>query len=224
MKTRDGVRLDADVYRPDGPRPYPVLLMRQPYGRAIASTVTYAHPSWYARHGYIVVVQDVRVRGSSEGEFDLLAAERADGFDTVEWAARLPGKRGHGRHVRLLLPGHNPAHGRGREAAGPAGDLPRDGGLGFARGHGLRERRVPAPERDGVGHPAGGRDRAPARRRGRLPGAPRRLPQRAGVGGHARTPGRARPVRPGHPLPPLPPPPAPPPLLAPPLPAPHPPP
>jgi len=94
MKTRDGVRLDADVYRPDGSRPYPVLLMRQPYGRAIASTVTYAHPSWYARHGYIVVVQDVRGRGSSEGEFDLLAAERADGFDTVEWAARLPGSTG----------------------------------------------------------------------------------------------------------------------------------
>ncbi len=94
MKTRDGVRLDADVYRPDGPWPYPILLMRQPYGRAIASTVTYAHPSWYARHGYIVVVQDVRGRGSSEGEFDLLATERADGFDTVEWAARLPGGTG----------------------------------------------------------------------------------------------------------------------------------
>jgi len=56
MKTRDGVRLDADVYRPDGSGPYPILLMRQPYGRAIASTVTYAHPSWNARHGYIVVV------------------------------------------------------------------------------------------------------------------------------------------------------------------------
>ena len=37
-----------------------VLLMWQPYGRAIASTVVYAHPSWYAAHGYIVVIQDVR--------------------------------------------------------------------------------------------------------------------------------------------------------------------
>ncbi|MEH2107591.1 MAG: hypothetical protein V7K43_15370 [Nostoc sp.] len=30
--------------------------MRQPYGRAIASTVVYAHPTWYAAHGYIVVI------------------------------------------------------------------------------------------------------------------------------------------------------------------------
>jgi putative CocE/NonD family hydrolase len=94
MRTRDGVRLDADVYRPDGGGDYPVLLMRQPYGRAIASTVVYAHPTWYARHGYIVVVQDVRGRGTSEGEFDLLAREREDGFDAVEWAARLPGSTG----------------------------------------------------------------------------------------------------------------------------------
>ncbi|HBE31876.1 MAG TPA: hypothetical protein DD990_11235, partial [Cyanobacteria bacterium UBA11368] len=34
MVTRDGVRLDADVYRPDEEGTYPVLLMRQPYGRA----------------------------------------------------------------------------------------------------------------------------------------------------------------------------------------------
>ncbi|MEY3962940.1 MAG: hypothetical protein RLZZ106_195, partial [Cyanobacteriota bacterium] len=39
--------------------------MRQPYGRAIASTVTYAHPQWYAQHGFAVVVQDVRGRGDS---------------------------------------------------------------------------------------------------------------------------------------------------------------
>ena len=60
MLTRDRVRLDADIYRPDAEGDFPVLLMRQPYGRAIASTVVYAHPSWYAAHGYIVVIQDVR--------------------------------------------------------------------------------------------------------------------------------------------------------------------
>ncbi|MFP4009660.1 MAG: CocE/NonD family hydrolase, partial [Spirulinaceae cyanobacterium] len=32
MQTRDGVRLDADVYRPETDTPLPVLLMRQPYG------------------------------------------------------------------------------------------------------------------------------------------------------------------------------------------------
>ncbi|MBD2577014.1 CocE/NonD family hydrolase [Oscillatoria sp. FACHB-1406] len=94
MKTRDGVRLDADIYRPDSNERFPVLLMRQPYGRAIASTVVYAHPQWYASQGYIVVVQDVRGRGTSEGEFELFAREVEDGFDSVEWAAQLPGSTG----------------------------------------------------------------------------------------------------------------------------------
>ena len=90
MHTRDGVRLDADVYVPEGEGPFPVLLMRQPYGRAIASTIVYAHPRWYAAHGYIVAIQDVRGRGTSEGTFSLFAHEVADGEDTVKWAAQLP--------------------------------------------------------------------------------------------------------------------------------------
>ena len=94
MRTRDGVRLDADVYLPSGEGPFPVLLMRQPYGRRIASTVTYAHPSWYAAHGYMVVIQDVRGRGTSEGEFEPFVNERDDGEDTLEWAANLPGGNG----------------------------------------------------------------------------------------------------------------------------------
>jgi len=94
METRDRTRLDADVYYPDAPGNFPVLLMRQPYGRAIASTVVYAHPSWYAAHGYIVVIQDVRGRGSSEGEFDLFTHEIDDGYDTVAWAATLPHSTG----------------------------------------------------------------------------------------------------------------------------------
>src|ERR1700724_3274500 len=93
-RTRDGVRLDADLYRPDGKGPFPVLLMRQPYGRQIASTICYAHPSWYAEHGYIVVVQDVRGRGTSEGAFRLFADDIADGEDAIAWAAALPGASG----------------------------------------------------------------------------------------------------------------------------------
>ncbi|MBW4465480.1 MAG: CocE/NonD family hydrolase [Pegethrix bostrychoides GSE-TBD4-15B] len=98
MQTRDGLRLDADLYMPDSApdclESFPVLLMRQPYGRAIASTVVYAHPSWYAAQGYIVVIQDVRGRGSSEGEFDLFAHEISDGEDAVNWAAGLPQSTG----------------------------------------------------------------------------------------------------------------------------------
>jgi uncharacterized protein len=94
MTTRDGVRLDADIYYPDIDGTFPVLLMRQPYGRAIASTVVYAHPAWYAAHGYIVVIQDVRGRGSSAGRFRLFETEIEDGADTVAWAAQLPGSSG----------------------------------------------------------------------------------------------------------------------------------
>jgi uncharacterized protein len=94
MLTRDGVRLDADVYRPRAGGPFPVLLMRMPYGRQIASTICYAHPSWYADQGYIVVIQDVRGRGTSQGKFRLFADDVADGADTIAWAASLPGSSG----------------------------------------------------------------------------------------------------------------------------------
>lgn len=94
MTTRDGVRLDADVFRPATGGPYPVLLMRQAYGRGIASTICYAHPAWYAARGYIVVIQDIRGRGTSEGFFTIAEHELNDGVDTIAWAARLPGTTG----------------------------------------------------------------------------------------------------------------------------------
>lgn len=91
---RDGARLLADIYRPAGAGPWPVLLMRQPYGRDIASTVVYAHPTWFARRGFMVAVQDVRGRGDSEGEFYPFRNEASDGYDTVMWCAALPGSNG----------------------------------------------------------------------------------------------------------------------------------
>ena len=92
--TRDHVRLDADLYYPDRLGEFPVLLMRQPYGRKIASTVVYAHPSWYASQGYLVVIQDVRGRGTSQGEFKLFENEIEDGLETINWAAQLPQSNG----------------------------------------------------------------------------------------------------------------------------------
>ncbi|WP_024706623.1 CocE/NonD family hydrolase [Martelella sp. AD-3] len=94
LTLKDGVALAADVYRPPGEGDWPVLLMRQPYGKAIASTVVLAHPSWYARHGYLVVVQDVRGMGASEGDFDCLRQELSDGAETVDWARGLEGANG----------------------------------------------------------------------------------------------------------------------------------
>ena len=94
MRTRDGTRLDADLWAPEAPGRFPVLLMRQPYGRRIASTLVYAHPAWYASQGYLVAVQDVRGSGTSEGEFRLFADEESDGAEAVAWATDLPGSNG----------------------------------------------------------------------------------------------------------------------------------
>jgi putative CocE/NonD family hydrolase len=81
----DGVALVSDHYYPPGPGPHPTLLMRQPYGRDIASTVVYAHPVWFAAHGYNVVIQDVRGRGDSQGEFYPFRNEGRDGAETIRW-------------------------------------------------------------------------------------------------------------------------------------------
>jgi putative CocE/NonD family hydrolase len=71
-------------------RQQPTLLMRQPYGRDIASTVVYAHPVWFARRGYNVVIQDVRGRGGSEGEFYPFRHEGRDGAETIAWLRSRP--------------------------------------------------------------------------------------------------------------------------------------
>lgn len=79
----DGIVLYADHYYPPGSGPHPTLLMRQPYGRDIASTVVYAHPAFFARSGYNVVIQNVRGRGDSEGEFYPFRHEARDGAETI---------------------------------------------------------------------------------------------------------------------------------------------
>ncbi|WP_420324907.1 CocE/NonD family hydrolase [Mameliella sp.] len=94
LRLKDGTLLVADTWRPDTQDTLPVLLMRQPYGRAIASTVTLAHPAWYAARGYVVTVQDVRGTGDSEGDFDALVNEAEDGAETLDWARDLPGSNG----------------------------------------------------------------------------------------------------------------------------------
>jgi uncharacterized protein len=93
-RMRDGVELVSDHYYPPQPSPQPTLLMRQPYGREIASTVVYAHPVWFARQGYNVVIQDVRGRGDSEGEFYPFRNEGADGADTIAWLRARPESNG----------------------------------------------------------------------------------------------------------------------------------
>lgn len=93
-RMRDGTVLYSDVYRPAGEGPWPVLLMRHPYDKTQAQNICYAHPAWYACHGYLVVIQDCRGRWLSEGEWYPFKYEETDGIDTVLWAAGLPGSNG----------------------------------------------------------------------------------------------------------------------------------
>jgi putative CocE/NonD family hydrolase len=90
----DGTILRSDHYYPVQPGPHPTLLMRQPYGRDIASTVVYAHPAWFARRGYNVVIQDVRGRGTSTGDFYPFRHEGRDGAETIAWLRSRPESNG----------------------------------------------------------------------------------------------------------------------------------
>ncbi len=88
---RDGVRLAADIYRPDSPGRFPALVTRGPYGKD-GYADNQEHSSWFfPQRGYVVVSQDCRARFDSDGDYyDPLFQEGQDGYDTVEWAARQP--------------------------------------------------------------------------------------------------------------------------------------
>ncbi len=91
---RDGTTLRANVYRPDGEGSWPVLLTRLPYGKDLPIAGSVLDPVQAARRGYVVVVQDTRGRFRSEGEWEPMEHEAEDGFDTIAWAAGLPGASG----------------------------------------------------------------------------------------------------------------------------------
>lgn len=85
---RDGTTLYGDVYRPAGPGPYPALLTRTPYDKAVRGATPFVLRA--ATAGYAVVVQDVRGRFTSEGDFQAFVNERQDGYDTIDWLAGQP--------------------------------------------------------------------------------------------------------------------------------------
>jgi uncharacterized protein len=87
---RDGVTLRANIYRPVGEGPWPVLLTRLPYGKDFPLGTAAMDPVQVARRGYVVIVQDTRGRMASEGEWVPFIHEAEDGVDTVAWAAQLP--------------------------------------------------------------------------------------------------------------------------------------
>jgi uncharacterized protein len=90
VKMRDGVTLRADIYRPKEDGKFPVLLERTPYDKNGERTFGLMA----AARGYVVIIQDVRGRYTSEGQWYTFRHESNDGYDTIEWAAALPYSNG----------------------------------------------------------------------------------------------------------------------------------
>ncbi len=101
---RDGVVLRADVLLPQQEGRFPVLIYRTPYGKepALKEYTTFQHA---VERGYAVVVQDVRGRYASAGEFRPYQNEGRDGYDTIEWAAQQPWSTGAIGTFGLSYPG-----------------------------------------------------------------------------------------------------------------------
>src|ERR1041385_5139753 len=84
MPLRDGVQLNATVFKPkDQKDPLPVIFTLTPY---IADSYT-DRAMYFAQHGYVYALVDVRGRGNSGGKFEPFANEGRDGHDVVEWLA-----------------------------------------------------------------------------------------------------------------------------------------
>jgi uncharacterized protein len=83
---RDGTVTRAEAWVPDGP-PGPAILVRTPYLRGTAAPSPVVDVRLATERGYCVVLQDVRGRGGSEGEFEPFVNEEADGADSIAWLA-----------------------------------------------------------------------------------------------------------------------------------------
>ena len=85
---RDGVTTYADVFRPSAEGRVPTLLQRTPYDKSAPANRTGTLDAIRAAsHGFAVVVQDVRGRYTSEGDFYTFFNEINDGRDSIEWVA-----------------------------------------------------------------------------------------------------------------------------------------
>jgi putative CocE/NonD family hydrolase len=84
---RDGIHLNATVYQPHGQKePLPVIFTFTPY---IGDSYT-ERAIYFAHHGYVYALVDVRGRGNSEGEFEPFVNEGRDGYEVTEWLAKQP--------------------------------------------------------------------------------------------------------------------------------------
>lgn len=90
---RDGVKLHAEVFRPEGVERAPTVLVRNPY--LPLRTLERLQCRVLTRYGYACVLQDVRGQMDSEGEWEPIVHERDDGLDTLAWLVKQPFVDGH---------------------------------------------------------------------------------------------------------------------------------
>ena len=163
--------LAANIFRPKGEGPFPVILMRTPYGKLDDK---FGEAKRYTTAGYAMVVQDCRGRGKSDGVWDPFRYDVQDGYDTQEWIGHQPWCNGSigtaggsyvgwtqwapapkaSRYLKAMV-----AHRALRQLLRPR----------------LQRRRVSARPPDGLGHSASAASRSP---RKRLQEAFRHLPLR----------------------------------------------
>ncbi|MDB5463897.1 MAG: hypothetical protein JWP23_2286, partial [Phenylobacterium sp.] len=103
---RDGVKLAANVFKPAGTGPWPVVMTRTPYlkdGRidkehdpdgSKRREALVKQAKHYTDAGFVYVLQDVRGKGRSQGFYAAFENDVEDGYDSVEWAAARPWSNG----------------------------------------------------------------------------------------------------------------------------------
>jgi predicted acyl esterase len=103
---RDGTKLAANVFKPAGVGPWPVVMTRTPYlkdgridkehdpdgSKMRAGLVKQARH--YTDAGYVFVLQDTRGKGRSQGFYAAFENDVEDGYDSVEWAGTQPWSNG----------------------------------------------------------------------------------------------------------------------------------
>lgn len=120
---RDGIKLFTAIYQPkDKSEKHPILMNRTPYscapyGTSFNSRLLTTHWKYYARENYIIVIQDVRGRWMSEGEFVDVRPfnknktgneidEASDTYDAIEWLIKnIPNNNGNLGAFGISYPG-----------------------------------------------------------------------------------------------------------------------
>jgi uncharacterized protein len=123
----DGIKIDLDIFRPESPGKFPVLLGISPFFKDIQSehiwpaatrsrlikgipdaVLETANIDFFVRRGYISIVGSVRGSGKSGGVFQYLSPrEIQDTYELIEWAARQPWCNG---NVGMIGLGYYGAH------------------------------------------------------------------------------------------------------------------